>query len=43
VFLFIQDNHQLEAARLQYDVDELQRKADAAKMKLTAEMKVNTI
>ncbi|KAF6018640.1 SPATA1 [Bugula neritina] len=34
------DNHQLEAARLQYDVDELQRKADAAKMKLTAEMKL---
>jgi len=35
-----QDNHGVEAAQLQYDVDALQRRADGAKMKLTAEMKV---
>lgn len=40
---YLQDNHQLDAAKIQYEVDELQRRADAAKMKLTAEMKVGLV
>ena len=44
LFSITQSNQKAESAKLQYEVDELQRRADAAKMKLTAEMKVgNTI